>query len=295
MTENINYLKQLDALNKPWIESPFFHKQIKKLKCSEIEIELSKQFNSKGYVIIDLELDGSFIDDLIFKINILSKSKDLKTNTDFFSYNDGPRIVDAGKHISKVVDLALNDKILSLLRFFYRKEPIPFSTINFLTGTEQPLHSDTIHFGTMPRGYLSAAWIALEDTDENNGALRIIEGSHKLEDINYFDLKLNIPKNKQEMMSNYRNYEQYVKELKSALGLKEKIMCMKKGSVLIWAANLLHGGSIINDRSRSRYSQVTHYNFEGCDYYFHPFFSKPIHGKYYKRHIDEIDIRKLKR
>ena len=45
MTDNIKYSKQLDALNKPWIESPFFHKQIEKLKCSEIEIELSKQFN----------------------------------------------------------------------------------------------------------------------------------------------------------------------------------------------------------------------------------------------------------
>ena len=35
----------------------------------------------------------------------------------------------------------------------------------------------------------------------------------------------------------------------------------------IWAANLLHGGSRQNDRSLTRWSQVTHYYFEDCVYY----------------------------
>jgi hypothetical protein len=36
-----------------------------------------------------------------------------------------------------------------------------------------------------------------------------------------------------------------------------------KGQAVIWAANLLHGGSLQRDRSRTRHSQVTHYFFEG--------------------------------
>ena len=112
------------------------------------------------------------------EIQTLLKSRNIKTNSSFFSYNNSPRIVDAGKDCSMVVDLALNEKVLSLLKLFYRKKPIPFSTINFLKGTEQPLHSDTIHFGSIPKGYLSACWVALEDTDEDNGALMVVEGSH---------------------------------------------------------------------------------------------------------------------
>ena len=36
---------------------------------------------------------------------------------------------------------------------------------------------------------------------------------------------------------------------------------------IVWAANLLHGGAHQNDRDRTRFSQVTHYFFEGCRYY----------------------------
>ena len=73
--------------------------------------------------------------------------------------------------------------------------------------------------------------------------------------------------------------------------MKEKIISLKKGSVLIWAANLLHGGISINDHNRSRYSQVTHYNFENCKYYYHPVYSKPQEGKYYLRDINTLDLR----
>ena len=69
---------------------------------------------------------------------------------------------------------------------------------------------------------------------------------------------------------------------------------MTRGSALICSGNLLHGGGIIHDHSRSRYSQVTHYNFEGCDYYFHPFFSTPPLGKYVKRDLGILDIRNLR-
>ena len=73
--------------------------------------------------------------------------------------------------------------------------------------------------------------------------------------------------------NNYREYEQYVRDLLSVSGMNEKIVNMKKGTALIMSANLLHGGGAIGDHDTTRYSQVTHYNFEGCDNYFNPFFS----------------------
>ena len=68
---------------------------------------------------------------------------------------------------------------------------------------------------------------------------------------------------------------------------------MKKGTALIWSANLLHGGGIIVDKDRTRFSQVTHYNFKGCDYYYHPFFSVPNKGRYIKRDMEKLDINRL--
>ena len=286
-----NYSEGIELLNMPWFESPFFNSYLSKLDLNESQLKIASDFNSKGYAIVDLELGDSFINDLLNQIDDLLNKDQAKTNSSFFSYNSSPRIVDAGEKCPRVIDLALNEKIFEILRFLYKKEPIPFSTINFIKGTEQPLHSDTIHFGTMPKGYLSACWVALEDTDENNGGLCVVEGSHKLKDIDYSDLNIKPAKNMKMVEEIYREYESYVIELISELKLEKKIIPLKKGTALIWSANLLHGGSPIKDESRTRYSQVTHYNFEGCDKYFHPFFSIPSLGKYVNRNLTELDIR----
>ena len=38
-----------------------------------------------------------------------------------------------------------------------------FQSINFLNGSEQHTHSDSIHMSTYPLGGMTAAWVALED------------------------------------------------------------------------------------------------------------------------------------
>ena len=289
----VDYKKNLDALKLPWVESPFFSELINNNNFSNYEKSLAKDFNKKGYVVIDLELKDDFIEKLIIDLQKHQKSDFVKTNSSFFSYNDSPRIVDAGKFCPGVVDLALDKKVLSILKLFYRKNPVPFSTINFFQGTEQPLHSDTIHFGSIPKGYLSACWVALEDTDDTNGALKVVEGSHKLRDIDYYDLNIMPAKNIKMVEKIYRDYEEYVVRLVETCNLEERIIRMKKGTALIWSANLLHGGGLITDYNKTRFSQVTHYNFDGCENYYHPFFSIPNQGKYIKRDIENLSINNL--
>lgn len=46
-----------------------------------------------------------------------------------------------------------------------------FQSINFLHGSEQKTHSDSIHMTTYPLDGLIGLWIALEDVDQKNGAL----------------------------------------------------------------------------------------------------------------------------
>ena len=70
--------------------------------------------------------------------------------------------------------------------------------------------------------------------------------------------------------------------LVEAKGLQPEYFQAKKGQALIWAANLLHGGSRQKDPSLTRWSQVTHYYFEGCSYY-SPMESDPFYGRIYFR------------
>ena len=289
----VTYQKNIDSLNMPWTISPFFNSYLDELDLNEADYNMANDFNTKGYVVVDLQLSERYINSLKDKIRNLLNKNNLKTNSSFFSYNSSPRIVDAASSCDEVLDLALNEKVINILRLLYRKEPIPFSTINFLKGTEQPLHSDTIHFGSIPKGYLSACWVALEDTDEDNGALRVVEGSHKLKDIDYYDLNIKPARNMKMVEKIYRDYENYIVALLDELHMKEKIISMRKGTALIWSANLLHGGGIINKKHRTRWSQVTHYNFEGCHHYYHPFFSNPSQGKFVARDMEKLDLRRL--
>jgi hypothetical protein len=52
----------------------------------------------------------------------------------------------------------------------------------------------------------------------------------------------------------------------------------KKGQAFIWTANLLHAGSRQTDPNLTRWSQETHYYFEGCSYY-SPMESDPFYGR----------------
>lgn len=65
----------------------------------------------------------------------------------------------------------------------------------------------------------------------------------------------------------YPHYEDYIDALIERHGLQPRYATIDKGQALIWAAHLVHGGMPLNDKTRSRHSQVTHVFFEGCKYY----------------------------
>ena len=62
-------------------------------------------------------------------------------------------------------------------------------------------------------------------------------------------------------------YEPRIREEVARLGIAPEYGLVRRGQAIIWAANLLHGGAPQRDRARTRWSQVTHFYFEGCRYY----------------------------
>ena len=80
-------------------------------------------------------------------------------------------------------------------------------------------------------------WIALEDINENNGPLSIIPRSHKLPLIDYQDLKMSKPIDMSNLEKNYRVYEKFIKNIIYIKKCKFKKLRIKKGEIIIWAAN----------------------------------------------------------
>lgn len=282
------------ALSIPWIESPFYQTIVRnKVDTGEITSEeyyICNQYNKDGYIVLDLELEETFINELHNEIDNLIKSEKLKTQEEGYHYNtEAPRVFEAWKTCKNVLSLAKHPKILKTLELLYGRKPIPFQTINFTKGSNQPLHSDAIHFSSIPERWLVGSWTALEDMDANNGTLIFAPKSHTIPLYHFKDLGLDVPKYG-EQFSNYAIYEQFIKDLVDVMHYKVEQFITEKGRVLLWAAHLLHGGDKIRDPKRTRKSQATHYYFEGCEHYIAPMFSDFYNGVFSEKNLIEKDI-----
>ena len=79
----IDYKKEINALNIPWVVSPFFNDIIKDINAPKRMVELAKDYNSKGYIVIDLGLPNDFVDhgprrDLLQEVKLDSESLYMK-------------------------------------------------------------------------------------------------------------------------------------------------------------------------------------------------------------------------
>ncbi len=158
----------------------------------------------------------------------------------------------------------------------YGRRPIPFQTLDFKLGTQQALHSDAIHFTCLPARYMCGVWVALEDVDEGNGPLLYYPGSHRVSDLSPYDVGLSVEEQR------FDRHESVWHELMNDLGLEPVEYHAKKGDVLIWSSNILHGGKRVTREGSTRWSQVTHYYFENCIYY-SPIYSDLFAGEYHLR------------
>jgi phytanoyl-CoA hydroxylase len=137
-----------------------------------------------------------------------------------------------------------------------------FQSINFLTGSEQATHSDSIHMTTYPLGGLIGVWFALEEIGEDNGPLHYYPGSHKLP---YYLNKDYGNEGNAWLLGEkpYTEYEEMMRQKIRELNLTKRTFLPKKGDVLIWHANLFHGGEPHLNKAKTRKSMVFHYFKEG--------------------------------
>lgn len=288
-----NYRESYDAMNWPWIESPFFDELIKHQDLSEEEKEMAIKLNRDGYLIFDLDLTDKEIEEYKEEIDRLNNKDSIRTQDDGYHYSKGKRIFEGWKESKMLQSLSLHPKVIKLLKTFYKREPYPFQTITFNYGSNQPLHSDLIHFDSKPHRWLSAVWVALEDMTDQNGSLVYVPGSHKLPIFDFYDLKIQVPEYGKQFDS-YSEYENFIRQLVETKKLSVEPLICKKGQALLWLSNLIHGGDIIRDPNSTRYSQVTHYYYDDCDVYYSPMFSESWKGEFSHKNISEKNIRDFK-
>jgi ectoine hydroxylase len=246
---------EIPWMDKPTITQEAIQQHSTFTKFSPAIQQQLLQWPANGFMIIPALLENK-ADEINTEIERLQTENKVGFNF------TGRKIMDAWQHSPVINEVFKNDTILQILQFIFQKEVIPFQTINFIYGSEQKPHSDSIHMTTEPLGYLAAIWIALEDIQAGSGELVYYPASHQLnyvlsEDYNTGNNALKIGEH------NYDNYEQKIDAVIQNNHLQPQTFLAKKGDVFIWHANLLHGGSAITNPALTRKSMVAHYYADG--------------------------------
>jgi hypothetical protein len=262
-------------ITRPWIDSPYFETELeRRAPHDEQRRRIATELNQKGFAVLRGFVDSGLIDRIVPEVATIYV-------TDPTAERDR-RVQDVwSRGCDAVRELAVLPETLELLGFLYDRRPIPFQTLNFKWSTEQAAHADCLHFSCLPAGFMCGVWVALEDTDAGNGPLFYYPGSHRQPELTRYDSNQSVDS------PPYELYERYQEALMRSLDIEPVEFHASKGDALIWTANIVHGGSPVREPGRTRWSQVTHYYFDDCVYYW-PAASDFVTGELLLR--DVVDV-----
>lgn len=259
----------------PRIESPLFAVD-EMADLSDAEKAVARSLHQKGFAVIDFP--DPDIDTRIERIkrNLAPYFDVAIGDPEADKTHCERRVQDAWAFDEDVRAIASNTSVLDLLGKLYGRPAFPFQTLNFPVGTQQDVHSDSVHFSSLPERFMCGVWLALEDVRAEAGPLFYVPGSHRWPIVS--NAMIGRRGFGSEEASAQIPFAEAWRAMCEAHNAPQETFLARKGQALIWAANLLHGGSPQADPKLTRWSQVTHYYFEDCIYYT-PAFSDEITGE----------------
>jgi hypothetical protein len=246
-----------------------------------VTAEERERFERDGYLVFDPEFPEEVIDGTREDMEAKYLPEGTPRHVDevgvVYGAGERARIQDGWKINENVKRIALAPNVLSVCEELYGRKPLPFQTLNFRMGTQQPPHADAMHFNSDPPGFMCGVWVALEDMDMDNGPLIYFPGSQKLPLPTWDEMGApeegtgegypNYSDFDKFQLARHQRYEVQVQDTIGKHGMTPDYGTIRKGQALLWSAQLLHGGSPQRDNNRTRHSQVTHYYFEGSRQY----------------------------
>jgi hypothetical protein len=257
------WLDREDALER-------IEERLSRGELTEEEAEQCRFWSRNGFIILKKLIDDPTLDTIWSAYEKAIRSGRMRLEAEPAGENDPypGRFLNPHKKSGSLCRILKHARLLSWIRLLMEREPKPLQTILSHKGSQQGVHSDSIHMTTYPLGYLSAAWIAFEDIHPDSGPLVYYPGSHKLPYVFSKDVGLGEFDLKREGYGPYhQKYEPYIQELIAKHNLEPHYLHAQKGDTLIWHANLLHGGSARKNLKYSRRALVCHFFVKGSFVY----------------------------
>jgi hypothetical protein len=233
-------------------------------EVSDEDTEVLAKYIDDGYVIFPKATDKSVIDEYLaffeaawdvapFTIYMHWNREVIPIDREH--YDDICKVSDVHSYFPRGGELIYPPPVLRFLTQIYERPPVVFQTMTMRKGSQENLHIDTGPLTLTEPMAMAASWVALEDVRPRSGEFQFVPGSHRLPELLHYGTD----------KGHEGDYGEYNQILQSTLrmceerGLKTETFMAKKGDVLIWHADLMHGGVEIKDRSQTRKSLVAHF------------------------------------
>lgn len=148
-----------------------------------------------------------------------------------------------------VLDLACSQKMLVALRRITLRPEHSLQQIMVFEQAATPAHQDWVYLDSFPPGFLTAAWVALEDIDPAASRFFIVPGSQ--------DFEREFPSDW--IVGSSRYVDAMAEVLRREYVDNISILDMRAGDVLFWNSRVIHGSLPGSDGSKSRLSLTAHY------------------------------------
>lgn len=169
----------------------------------------------------------------------------------------GTRIVDSFVALPEALDLFAAPRLLDFLALVLGEDPLLFQSLSFDQGSQQGLHQDTAYVVVDRPLELAACWIALEDVQPGSGELMYVPGSHRLPEFDFGGGTKHWSPDR-DGRDPHERWSAQLREAAKAQG-GAQLFRPKKGDVLVWHADLAHGGSPVSVPTLTRQSLVGHF------------------------------------
>jgi hypothetical protein len=260
-----------DSGPAPWLDRPDaeaeIERRLRNRMITDAEADRCRKWMRDGYVTIPGLIDDTFLD-YVWQAYEESIATGVVTPPVEIFYDGDTvpgRSLNPHFRVKEIRELMELPEITNNVELLLGADATPFQSISGHKASQQAEHSDSIHMTTYPQGYLVAMWIACEDIAPDSGPFVYYPGTHRLPYVYSRDVGIPLEENHQ---PNYREFDaRYTPRIKSdieASGIEPVYFTAKRGDVLFWHANLLHGGSPLQTLTKTRKALVFHFFAQGC-------------------------------
>jgi len=231
------------------------------------DAELIRRWRTDGYVILPGAVAPNVVDRINAEVETIWNTLDprfrverggTQTALDPKARGAAAKLLDLYVYSPSAREAAFAPDLARFLQLVFERPTLLFQSLSFEKGSEQPIHQDAAYVVTRSPLEFAAAWIALEDIQPGSGELSYYTGSHRLPE-HLFPGGTRNWHRKRHGEAVHAEYLAGLHTRSKAMGLSLDLFRPKKGDILIWSADLAHGGSPIADRTLSRRSLVCHY------------------------------------